>query len=114
MLVQQTSSGPKLVMPQRSIAAALPSGAATNSASGSQGLQIVQTSLGQYLLTSSVQKPSVPAASSVVNNPTVALLQRLQGLKGLQGSVITTGAGGRPVLRLPSTSFKPNMQQVTI
>ncbi|KAB7496302.1 Helicase domino [Armadillidium nasatum] len=120
MLVQQTPQGPRLIMPQRTVQ---PSTAATSqintsttstsSGTGSVGgLQLVQTSAGQYLLTSSpIQKTTNTSASSIglSGNTAVALLQRLQGLKGLQGSVITTGAGGRPVLRLPTSSLRPNI-----
>lgn len=50
--------------------------------------------------------------SGVSGSAAAALLQRLQGVKGLQGSMITTGAGGRPVLRLPlpNPSIRPQAQ----
>ncbi|RXG53817.1 Helicase domino [Armadillidium vulgare] len=120
MLVQQTPQGPRLIMPQRTVQPSIATTAqintsttSTSSGTGSVGgLQLVQTSAGQYLLTSSpIQKTTNTSASSIglSGNTAVALLQRLQGLKGLQGSVITTGAGGRPVLRLPTSSLRPNI-----
>lgn len=52
----------------------------------------------------------------VSGSAAAALLQRLQGVKGLQGSMITTGAGGRPVLRLPlpNPSIRPQAQVIYI
>ncbi|KAK4302059.1 hypothetical protein Pmani_025841 [Petrolisthes manimaculis] len=109
VMVQQTPQGPRLVMPQRTATLSTAGTAATvtgNPASGTSalgGLQLLQTSTGQLLLTTApIQKPaSTTLSHGVSGTAAAALLQRLQGVKGLQGSMITTGAGGRPVLRLP-------------
>lgn len=62
VMVQQTSQGPRLVMPQRTGVAAAGTatiGGATSGALG--GLQLLQTSTGQLLLTTApVQKPANP------------------------------------------------------
>ncbi|XP_050722344.1 helicase domino-like [Eriocheir sinensis] len=116
VMVQQTPQGPRLVMPQRTGVTGVGTatiGGATSGALG--GLQLLQTSTGQLLLTTApVQKPANPTlAHGVSGSAAAALLQRLQGVKGLQGSMITTGAGGRPVLRLPlpNPSIRPQTQQ---
>ncbi|KAK8744193.1 hypothetical protein OTU49_001047, partial [Cherax quadricarinatus] len=118
IVVQQTPQGPRLVMPQRTTlatpsTAAAVGGAPSTGTSVLGGLQLLQTSSGQLLLTTApVHKPVNPTLSQgVTGTAAAALLQRLQGLKGLQGSMITTGAGGRPVLRLPLPSnLRPQTQ----
>lgn len=54
--------------------------------------------------------------AGVSGSAAAALLQRLQGVKGLQGSMITTGAGGRPVLRLPlpNPNIRPQAQVLLV
>merc|ERR1712179_858630 len=63
--------------------------------------------------TSAPVKPQTNTTSQlgVSGTAATALLQRLQGLRALQGSMITTGPGGRPVLRLPTTALRPPTPQ---
>ncbi|CAL4220744.1 unnamed protein product, partial [Meganyctiphanes norvegica] len=127
MVIQQTAAGPRLIMPGQRAAVAgqgvLGSGVASSpgnntgtSNTGSPqlgGLQLVQTSTGQLLLTSAPVKPQTNTTTQlgVSGTAATALLQRLQGLRALQGSMITTGPGGRPVLRLPTTALRPTHPQ---
>lgn len=66
MIVQQTPQGPRLVMPQRTGlgtpgASATVGGAPITGTSAVGGLQLLQTSTGQLLLTTApVQKPANP------------------------------------------------------
>ena len=64
VIVQQTPQGPRLVMPQRT---GVTAGGTANlgTASGTLGgLQLLQTSTGQFLLTTApVQKPANPTLS---------------------------------------------------
>lgn len=74
--MQQTAQGPRLIMPQRSMQASTPMTTVQNNTAASctsstssgniGGLQLVQTSAGQYLLTSSpFQKTANSTASSI-------------------------------------------------
>ncbi|KAK7077901.1 hypothetical protein SK128_004066 [Halocaridina rubra] len=116
LVIQQTPQGPRLMVPQRTNIGT-PAGTGTVGAQPSTGgLQLLHTASGQFLLTTApVQKPATPTLSQGISGTAAAaLLHRLQSLKGLQGSTITTGAGGRPVLRLPlpANTLRPHTQQV--
>jgi len=128
MVLQQTAAGPRLIMPgQRAAVAAqgvvggvataaspgITTGGITTGSPQLGGLQLVQTSTGQLLLTSAPVKPQTNTTTQlgVSGTAATALLQRLQGLRALQGSMITTGPGGRPVLRLPTTALRPPTPQ---
>lgn len=70
VMVQQTPQGPRLVMPQRTATLSTAGTTATvagNPASGTSalgGLQLLQTSTGQLLLTAApLQKPASPTLS---------------------------------------------------
>lgn len=62
VVLQQTPQGPRLVMPQRTGVAAAGTATIGGAASGTLGgLQLLQTSTGQLLLTTApVQKPANP------------------------------------------------------
>lgn len=84
-----------------------------------QGLQLMHTASGQLLLTTAPrpqqqQQTVTTTQQGLSSGSASALLQKLQsiqGIKSLQGSVITMGPGGRPVLRLPPPSTpRPPLQ----